>query len=266
MHDALPIPGDIRILHPDDPPAFAFSVCTLVTRTDQYARMLRSYRAAGFGEDCEFLCIDNSQGNVYDAFSGYNAFLIEARGKHIILTHQDIELPFDDRAVLEERLADLTVRDPDWGVCGNAGGVAVGEVVLRISDPHGDNQVRGSLPQRVFTLDENFMVARRSANLSLSHDLAGYHMYGPDLCVMADVKGDHCWVIDFHLLHLSGGTLDDSFTSSAEAFEHKWARAFRSRWVQTTVVAIFLSGTRLVRSTATSRIVRALGLSGRARG
>lgn len=256
------IPGDVRILHPDDPPAFAFSVCTLVTRPDQYARMLLSYRAAGFGDDCEFLCIDNSNGNVYDAFSGYDAFLVEARGRHIILTHQDIELPFDDRAVLEERLRELDARDPHWGVCGNAGGVAVGEVALRISDPHGDDQVRGTLPQRVYTLDENFMVARRSANLALSRDLSGYHMYGPDLCVMTDVKGDSCWVIDFHLRHLSGGTMDDSFASSVEAFERKWARAFRSRWVQTTVVAVFLSGTRLVRNAATSRIGRALGLSG----
>ena len=261
MHDATPIPENVRILHPDDPPPFAFSICTLVTRRDQYARMLRSYRMAGFDNDCEFLCIDNSQGNIYDAFSGYNAFLIEARGRHVILTHQDIELPFDDRAVLEERLRDLDARDPDWGVCGNAGGVAVGEVVLRISDPHGDDQVRGTLPQRVFTLDENFMVARRSANLSLSRDLTGYHMYGPDLCVMADVRGDSCWVIDFHLRHLSGGTLDGSFTSSAEAFERKWARAFRSRWVQTTVIPIFLSGTRLVRNAATSRIGRALGIT-----
>ena len=261
MHDAAPMPG-IRILRPDDPPAFAFSICTLVTRPDQYAGMRRSYHAAGFGEDCEFLCIDNSQGNVYDAFSGYNAFLVEARGEHVILTHQDIELSFDDRTILEERLRDLDARDPDWGVCGNAGGVAVGEVALRISDPHGDNQVRGTLPQRVFTLDENFMVARRSANLCLSNDLTGYHMYGSDLCVMADAKGNHCWVIDFHLRHLSGGTLDNSFNVSTEAFERKWARAFRSRWIQTTVVAIFLSGTRLVRNTATSRIGRALGLGG----
>jgi hypothetical protein len=266
MNDAASIPGTVRSLRPDDPAAFAFSICTLVTRPDQYARMLASYRAAGFGDDCEYLCIDNSRGNVYDAFSGYNAFLVEARGRYVVLTHQDVELSFDNRAVLEERLRDLDARDPDWAVCGNAGGVAVGEVALRISDPHGDDQVRGQLPQRVFTLDENFMVARRAANLCLSRDLAGYHMYGPDLCVMADVKGDTCWVIDFHLRHLSGGTLDDSFSTSTDAFERKWARAFRSRWIQTTVVAIFLSGTRMVRNTATSRIGRALGLGGQSQG
>jgi len=54
------------------------------------------------------LCIDSSQGNVFEALSGYNAFLGAARGEYVILTHQDIELRFDDRAVLEERLRHLS--------------------------------------------------------------------------------------------------------------------------------------------------------------
>ena len=261
MHDSEHIFEGVRILHPQSPSRYAFSVCTLMTRPDQYAAMLRSYRAAGFGADCEFLCIDNSNGNVYDAFSGYNAFLVEAQGEYIILTHQDVELCFDDRAVLEERLDRLNALDAMWGACGNAGGVAVGEVAVRISDPHGDDRVSGDLPQRVFSLDENFIVARRDANLCLSRDLSGYHMYGPDLCVMADVKGDHCYVIDFHLRHLSGGTLDGSFQAGADAFGRKYARAFRSRWIQTTVTAVFLSGTELLRGAATSRLGRLLGLT-----
>ena len=107
MRNVEPVPTHVRRLHPDDRPQYAFSICTLMTRPDQYAQMLTSYRAAGFSEDCEFLCIDNSQGNIYDAFSGYNAFLVEAQGEYVILTHQDVELSFDDRAVLEERLQQL---------------------------------------------------------------------------------------------------------------------------------------------------------------
>lgn len=260
MHDAEPIPADVRMLHPDTPARHAFSICTLMTRPDQYAQMLRSYRAAGFEEDCEFLCIDNSRGNVYDAFSGYNAFLVEAQGEYVVLTHQDVLLAFDDRAVLEERLQALTGLDSAWGACGNSGGIALGRNATRISDPHGDDVAMGPFPQRVFSLDENFIVVRRSANLCLSRDLSGYHMYGPDLCAMADVKGDSCYVIDFHLRHLSGGTLDDSFRTSADAFARKYARAFRSRWIQTTVTAVFLSATDLLRIAATSRIGRKLGL------
>lgn len=145
---------------------------------------------------------------------------------------------------------------------GNAGRVAVGEFALWITDPHGKDQVSGELPQRVFTLDENFMVARRSANLCLLRDLTGYRMYGPDLCMMADVTGHTCYVIDFHQHHLIGGTQDDSFSIAADAFARKYARAFRLRWVRTTVVPVFLSGTRLVRNAATSRVGRAFGTKG----
>ena len=256
-------PANVRVLDLAARPRYTFSICTLMTRPDQYAAMLRSYRAAGFGDDCEYLCIDNSRGNVHDAFSGCSAFLVQAQGEFIILTHQDVELCFDDRAVLEQRLRDLTAADPAWGVCGNSGGIALGRNAIRITDPHGADVRMGPFPQRVFSLDENFMVARRDANLCLSRDLAGYHLYGSDLCVMADVAGYHCYVIDFHLRHLSGGTLDPDFRAAEAAFTLKYGRAFRSRWVQTPVTAVFLTGSRRLRTVAGSRIGGLLGLTRR---
>jgi hypothetical protein len=78
-------------------------------------------KATGGGEDCEYLFIDNSLSNDVDAFQGYNRFLAEAKGKYIILCHQDIELIADRRDVLDKRLAELEKADPDWGLCGNAG-------------------------------------------------------------------------------------------------------------------------------------------------
>lgn len=265
MNDAEPIPDYVRVLRSPAEPAYRFSICTLVTRPDQYAGMLRSCREAGFGADCEYLCIDNSRGNVHDAFSGYDAFLVEARGEYVILAHQDVELCFDDRSALERRLGELTALDPHWGACGNSGGVALGRNAIRITDPHGTDRRIGDFPQRVFSLDENFVVVRRAANLCLSRDMTGYHMYGPDLCVMADVKGHSCYVIDFHLRHLSGGTMDGGFHAAAQAFGRKYARAFRSRWVQTSVTAVFLSGTRLYRAAAVSRIGRMLGIAAQRR-
>lgn len=238
---------------------YAFSICTLMTRPEQYGDMLRSYRKAGFGDDCEYLCIDNSEGNALDAYEGCDAFLRDALGEHIILTHQDVELAFDDRAVLEQRLADLTALDHRWGACGNAGVGSVGELALRISDPHGENRKVGTLPARAFSLDENFIVVRRSANLSLSNDLSGYHLYGSDLCTLADIKGHSSYVIDFHLRHLSAGTLDADFDASVEAFKAKYSRAFRSRWLESTCTTVFLSSTRLLSSLMDSRVGRSLG-------
>lgn len=261
MQDAEYIPAGVKILQRQMPARYAFSICTLMTRPDQYVAMLQSYRDAGFGVDCEFLCIDNSRGNIFDAYAGYNAFLVEAKGEYIILTHQDVLLCFDDRLILEQRLQALNELDETWGVCGNAGGVAMGKVAIRISDPHGENTAIGVFPQKVLSLDENFMIAKRTANLCLSGNLSGYHMYGSDICTMADIKGNSCYVIDFHLRHLSGGTEDDSFKKSVAAFALKYAKAFRSRWIQTSVTTVFLSGQNLCRFVATSKIGRKLGIA-----
>jgi hypothetical protein len=220
-----------------------FSICTLVTDHGEYAEMVRSFRAGGFdGADCEYLFLDNSQENAFDAFQGGNIFLGEAAGEFIILCHQDVMLLDDDRNALNARMSELDRLDPHWALCGNAGGTEVGDRVIRISDPHGADQAWGSFPARATALDENFIVVRRDANLSLSHDLSGFHLYGADLCILADVLGWSAWVIDFHLHHKSPGRADSSFYVSERALQEKYKRAFRSRSVTTTCTTFTLQG------------------------
>lgn len=245
-------------LNGERPAAFAFSICTLMTDAAQYADAVRSFRAAGFDGDCEYLCIDNSAGNAFDAFQGCNLFLSEARGRHVIIAHQDVLICHDDRAALEARLRELDALDPNWALCGNSGGVALGQASSRISDPHGEDTALGSFPQRVVSLDENFIVVKRSANLGVSRDLAGFHMYGPDLCVLADVRGYSAYVIDFHLRHLSGGKWDGSFKASGQAFAAKYHRAFRTRWLATPATSVLLCGNVAWRWLARTRIARRL--------
>lgn len=213
------------------PSGIHYSICTLVTRPNEYETMRRSFVAGGFGgEDCEYLFIDNSRSNHFDAFRGYNRFLAEAKGKYIILCHQDIELIADGRAVLDQLLAELDKTDPDWGLCGNAGANASGDQEVRISDPYQDDTTRGGpFPAAVMSLDENFIVARRDANLALSHDLHGFHWHGSDICIVADVLGYKSYVIDFHLRHESKGNLDRSFHEGLAAIAAKYQRAFRPR-------------------------------------
>ncbi|MGO9293947.1 MAG: hypothetical protein ACLP52_08720, partial [Streptosporangiaceae bacterium] len=111
-----------------------FSICTLVTRCSEYAEMVHSFVSHGFTPvDCEFLYLDNSKSNSFDAFRGYNLFLSEARGDFIVLCHQDILLLEDGRAELQHRLDELTAHDPEWALCGNAGGVAFTRLAKRIS-------------------------------------------------------------------------------------------------------------------------------------
>jgi hypothetical protein len=226
----------------------AYTIATLVNDRAQYEAMRATFRAFGFAEpDCEFISIDNTGADQTEAYAGLNRLLDEARGRFVILCHQDVRLIGDGRAELDCRLADLERRDPGWALAGNAGGVRPGQLALRISDPHGTNRRVGELPARVVTLDENFIVMKRAVRLGFSRDLAGYHLYGADLCLVADILGYSSYVIDFHLQHLSPGTKSADFHAVEAAFRVKWSRALRSRWLQTTCALVPISGDRLDR-------------------
>ena len=220
-----------------------FSIATLVTKPAQYAEMVASFRAGGFdGGDTEYLYVDNSRGNVLDGYSGLSALIRAARGRFIILVHQDVLLLSDGRAELLARLEELDRLDEAWAVAGNAGGVGPGRLAIRISDPHGDNQSRGAFPVRVQSLDENFIVLRRSALVSPSRGLTGFHLYGTDLCLQAQLKGMSAYVIDFHLRHLGAGTIDAAFREGRVALERAYHQRLKGALVQTTCDLVVVTG------------------------
>jgi hypothetical protein len=231
-----------------------FSICTLVTRPSEYAEMVESFVSHGFSPaDCEYLYIDNSESNRFDAYRGYNLFLSEARGDFIVLCHQDILLLEDGRAELEQRLDELMAHDPEWALCGNAGGVSFARLAIHISDRFADNQLFGRFPARATALDEDFIVIRREANLAVSHNLSGFNFYGADLCIVADILGRSAWVIDFHLRHKGLFKTSTSFYRQRKDVARKYQKAFRSRWIVTTVTYFFVSGSPLVSRLLTSR-------------
>jgi hypothetical protein len=220
-----------------------YSIATLVSDALQYEAMRTSFRSGGFdGDDCEYLYVDNSGSRQTCAFRGLDAMLSAARGAFVILCHQDVRLLTDARRDLDARLAELDSLDSHWAIAGNAGGIAPGALAIRITDPHGANQHVGKLPVRVMSVDENFMVVRRAARIGFSADLTGFHFYGADLCLHADIAGYSAYVIDFHLAHLSGGTKSAAFVEMEKAFRGKWERALRGRWMQTTCALVRLSG------------------------
>lgn len=240
-----------------------YSICTLVTKPAEYDAMRLSFQNAGFTDDvCEFIYIDNSERNQADAFEAVNLFLQEAVGDLVIICHQDIRLHDHDISQLERVIAEITSLDPGWAVLGNAGGVSPGQLAIRITDPKGTDTSTGTFPAQVAAIDENFMLVRRAANLAVSGDLSGYHFYGTDLCIVADVLGYSSYVIDFHLHHIGGestkkGKSKNSFHSSypivRDALVQKYGRAFRSRWIQNTGTIIYLTGSRLRRSLLNSK-------------
>jgi hypothetical protein len=128
--------------------------------------MVESFVSHGFSyDDCEYLYIDNSETNHYEAYAGINKFLAISKGLYIIICHQDLLLLQDDRKKLDAVIEELNQLDPNWGVCGNGGGIHPGRLALRVTDPHGDDQFTERLPIKVRGLDENFLVTRRDANL-----------------------------------------------------------------------------------------------------
>lgn len=226
-----------------------FSICTLVSNVEQYEAMFNSFVSAGFTEnDTEYLIVDNTNENSLDGFSGFNHFLNRACGQFIIICHQDVLLDFDDRRVLEKRLADLEEIDPQWAVVGNAGAANLGHKAVRISDPYAQDLRIGCFPEKVFSLDENFILVKNSANLAVSHNLSGFHLYGTDLCLVADILGRTSYVIDFHLKHLSAGTVDERFYSIRDCLVQKYQVALRSRFVQTMITRFYISNSKVLNS------------------
>ncbi len=226
----------------NDPQRVRYTIATLVNDMAQYDEMRESFIDGGFGAtDCEYLIVDNTSPPQTCAYRGLNAALAAARGDYVILCHQDVRLMEDDRTSLDDRLHELTLRDPDWALAGNAGGIANGRLAIRITDPHGDDQQTEKLPAKVMSLDENFIVVRNDARIGFSRDLTGFHFYGADICLNADIAGWNAYVIDFHLRHLSGGNKNETFDTAQSAFRAKWANALRPRWMQTTCALLRLT-------------------------
>lgn len=213
-----------------------FTIATLVSDGAQYEEMLRSFQNGGFIEGCEYLALDNRVRNRFEAYAGIRMILEHALGRHVIVCHQDVRLITDGRRELLGRLEELDLLDPLWAIVGNAGGTGQG-IAKRISDPHGEDQHSGDLPQRTLSLDENFLVIKRGAMIAPSADLAGFHLYGTDLCLQARMRGHSAYVIDYHLRHLGRGTIGRDYYLCLEALEDKYARVLKPGMIKTTCLA-----------------------------
>jgi hypothetical protein len=226
---------------PED--AVAFTIATIVNDGAQYDEMLRSFAGGGFDRGCEYLALDNRGGNRFEAYGGLRLLLQRARGRHVILCHQDVRLIADGKGALADRLVELDRLDPLWALAGNAGGADNG-IAKRISDPHGEDQRAGALPARAQSLDENFIVVKRAAMIAPSADLRGFHLYGTDLCLQARLRGHSAYVIDFHLRHLGRGTMGRDYYACLEALEDKYARLLQPCAIQTTCLTPVIAASR----------------------
>jgi hypothetical protein len=240
MQEAAP-----RKIEQDEVFKFEFSICTLVTNMAEYLEMQASFLNSGFtAPTCEYLYIDNSKSNTYEAYAGLNRFLREAQGRYIILCHQDILITHHDINDLRAKMDEVERADPRWAILSNAGGVNLKYTAMNIIQGNGNLLADKHLPIRTITVDENFILVKHAANLALSVDLHGFHMYGTDICLIADVLGYSSYAIDFKLVHKSDGNADKAFYAQKKALIKKYRKAFRSRFLGTTITRFYLSGNR----------------------
>lgn len=233
---------DHKVLSIDPPPpAMVFSICTIVTDLKEYAIMKKSFEERGFGADCEYIIADNSKGNRLDAYQAIRRFIKEGKGQYILVVHQDVRC-IDTKDQLVGTLNSLTALDPKWAVCGNSGAKGYHQDILHINTA-GKITEHTNLPAKVNSLDENLLIIRHDSGMTISSDLSGFHLYGTDLCQVADFLGYTCYVIPFMVKHLSHGNLKD-LEKHIESFTDGYGRKLRTRYIQTTCARFYLSSSK----------------------
>jgi hypothetical protein len=218
-----------------------FSICTLITDNEEYQQMKDSFVQQGFDEGCEYLVADNIAVNKFNAFQAIRRFLQDARGEFIIIVHQDVRCN-DNILKLKNVLGHLQQKDSSWAICGNAGARGYKEMFYHL-DNNGDVKRSKNLPARVYSLDENLLIIKNSAGLTISADLEDFHLYGTDLCIIADFLGYSCYVVDFMVRHLSKGNLDQ-LEEHVPAFIRAYSHKLRERFVQTTCTKFYIGGNK----------------------
>jgi hypothetical protein len=214
-----------------------FCICTIVTNMEEYGIMKASFEKVGFNIGCEYLIADNTSGNTFDGYNAIRRFLQESKAIYTIIVHQDVRCE-DNVESLQECLNTLNNKDKNWAICGNVGGVGYNNIVYHIKN-NGIRKTEG-LPQKVSSLDENFLVIKTCKQLAISNDVDGFHYYGSDLCIVADFLGYNSYVIPFMVQHLSKGNLKDLYLKKP-FFLKAYGKKLRPRFIQTSCDKFYLA-------------------------
>ncbi|MFZ4599719.1 MAG: hypothetical protein ACOYNN_13825 [Terrimicrobiaceae bacterium] len=189
--------------------------------------------------ECEYLICDNREKNAFSAFEAVRSFLVNAKGKYVIIIHQDA-FPQEPYEKLLSRIRQVETHDARWGVIGNAGKSrqAPMEGFLSLETHAGLYRLTAPFVQ-VDTIDENVMVIRNGAGITVSADLEGYHFYAFDICSVAARLGFTVYVIEFQWKHLSPGTIDKSFLKARKALERKMSLYHVDSSAMTTCTSLY---------------------------
>lgn len=216
-----------------------FSICTIVNDNTEYNLMKASFMECGFIEpENEYIILDNTKANIFDAYSAIQEVIKSAKGKYIIMLHQDVRC-VDSKQKLIDNITELNNKDSNWAIAGNAGVIRYHEPVLHLTQIK-EIYTNDYLPLKVQTLDENFLVFNSSKNIEVTNTLRGFHLYGTDLCLHANTNGYNCYVISFMVKHLSKGNLKDLENYMPFYLKNTAYKNF-SGYVETTCTKFYIS-------------------------
>lgn len=230
-----------------------FTVHTFVNDDLQYGEMCAAFTRAGFDPQ-HFVPLSDTQDDPYQAITRLGR---SPDAQYPILCHQDVR---PDRGVgaaeLWRRLTELDESDPSWVVAGPAGVTATGEIIRRFVNPLGPPE---SAPAavRASSLDECLLIFNARNTARCSPALHGFHLYGTDVCLHAERSGGSAYVLNFPITHLSEGNVDASYRAAEARLREQWRRAYRFRYVVSTVGTIFLSRSPTLSRVFSSRLVMA---------
>ena len=175
----------------------------------------------------------------------------------IIFAHQDVYFPQGWFGSVARSIAAISAKDPDWGVLGVYGISLSGAEAGHLYST-GLRRVLGCPfegPIEVSTLDEVVLVVRRSSGLQFDEKLTGFHLYGADICLEAQLKGLKCYAISAFCVHNSNGLdqLPPAYSRAYFYLRDKWRNQLP---IRTPCMAITRWGLPLFRHNLESRLAR----------
>jgi len=158
------------------------------------------------------------------AAAAYNDAMERAETDLIVFAHQDVYFPEGWLEDLDRSLQILERSDPDWGVLGGWGvnnqGLEAGYLyslgVGILGKPFVD-------PVAIDTLDEYFLILRKSSGLRFDPSLPHFHFYGTDICLSARKSSKRCYAISAFSIHNTRyGHLPPEFFDCYWPVKRKW--------------------------------------------
>ena len=155
----------------------------------------------------------------------YNEAAQNSAGDLLCFVHQDVFFPEDWVDYFFRAVEKLERFDANWGVLGVAG-VRLGTEREWFGNLRHRGRQWGSprgLPTSVQTLDELLLIRKNNDGLKFDENIPTNHLYGADICLQAQSRGQKCYAIDAYCHHNSNTrSLPADFHMAADYIKTKW--------------------------------------------